>query len=155
MLLNAVPALQHTSYRLNKHQDNHFNPLENFDLSSQEEAMRNLGEIVVISACGNFQTVGTQVWNLHIAFLPGYFPAVILAGVPFAIIRALTHFKKGESTLVQQVFTLGWIGFGTVAGSIIPSLFRERAWFLYFGFAYRRRTAFFIAFFWYYTPRLQ
>jgi hypothetical protein len=116
--LNPVPALQRPSYRIDKNQNNR---IDGFNRSRRKELKRCQ---VRIRACRNFQTMGKQVWDLPMTFLPSFLLTYILSGVPFAIIGGLTHFRKGDSTITQQVFVLGWIGFGTAAGSIIPPMFR-------------------------------
>jgi hypothetical protein len=49
--------------------------------------------------------------------------AYILAAILYAVTGALTHFKPRDSTVVQRVFTMGWVIVGTVLGGIIPLFF--------------------------------
>jgi len=113
MQVTPVPNSENRIYRIDRTPDNRPSRL----------ARRKSKPKFVIRACRNFETTGTQVWDLAQATYAAYYFAAMLTVIPFAIIGGLTHFKKGSSTVIQQVFTLGWIVFGTIAGACIPLLF--------------------------------
>ncbi|KAH9203370.1 hypothetical protein DL95DRAFT_399397 [Leptodontidium sp. 2 PMI_412] len=80
-----------------------------------------------IPVCSNFQRHGSRPWGEGRAYGLFLFTLYVLGAIPYAVIGILTHFDSAQSTIAQRVWTMSWLAFGVVWGTIIPFITSEES----------------------------
>ncbi|RDL30652.1 uncharacterized protein BP5553_09997 [Venustampulla echinocandica] len=74
-------------------------------------------DVIVVPSCTPFEVIPKGQWNNRIFGQIYSISVYLVCAIPFAVIGSLTHFKQGHSTVVQRVFTMGWLAIDILAGN--------------------------------------
>jgi hypothetical protein len=74
-------------------------------------------DVIAVPSCTPFEVIPKGQWNNKIFGMLYAISVWSMCGIPFAVIGSLTHFKQGHSTVVQRVFTMGWLAVDILLGN--------------------------------------